>query len=210
MSEMGGLRKYMPTTFWTFMIGSVALAGIFPLAGFWSKDEILLGASENGFPLMLVVGLIGAFMTAAYMTRACYLIFAGEYRGHGHPHESPPSMAWPLRILAVPAVLAGLLNAPGIELFHGWVEFEVEGVPEFLHHHEFNPGLAACSLAVGRARHRRRRRLLLPRRAPNGSVPTRLPRTGLQGAGQQVLPRRPVPGASSGASSTRSPGPRTG
>ena len=148
MSEMGGLRKHMPTTFWTFMIGSVALAGIFPLAGFWSKDEILLGASENGFPLMLVVGLAGAFMTAAYMTRACYLIFAGEYRGHGHPHESPPSMAWPLRILAVPAVLAGLLNAPGIELFHGWVEFEVPGVEPFLHAHEFNAGLAVGSLAV--------------------------------------------------------------
>ncbi len=148
MSEMGGLRKHMPTTFWTFMVGSVALAGIFPLAGFWSKDEILLGASENGFPLMLIVGLAGAFMTAAYMTRACYLIFAGEYRGHGHPHESPPSMAWPLRILAVPAVLAGLLNAPGIELFHGWVEFEVPGVEPFLHAHEFNPVLAVGSLAV--------------------------------------------------------------
>jgi NADH-quinone oxidoreductase subunit L len=148
MSEMGGLRKHMPTTFWTFMVGSVALAGIFPLAGFWSKDEILLGASSNGFPIMLVVGLIGAFMTAAYMTRACYLIFAGEYRGHGHPHESPPSMAWPLRILAVPAVLAGLLNAPGIELFRKWVEFDVPGVPPFLHEHAFNPGLAIGSLAV--------------------------------------------------------------
>lgn len=151
MSEMGGMRKFMPTTFWTFMVGSVALAGIFPLAGFWSKDEILLGAFEDGYPLMLVVGLIGAFMTAAYMTRACYLIFAGEYRGHGHPHESPPSMAWPLRILAVPAVLAGLLNAPGIGLFHGWVEFEVEGVEPFLPFHEFNAGLAALSLAVALA-----------------------------------------------------------
>jgi NADH-quinone oxidoreductase subunit L len=148
MSEMGGLRKHMPTTFWTFIVGSVALAGIFPLAGFWSKDEILLGASKNGYPLMLAVGLIGAFMTAAYMTRACYLIFAGEYRGHGHPHESPPSMAWPLRILAVPAVLAGLLNAPGIELFHKWVEFEVPGVQPFLAEHDFNPGLAALSLGV--------------------------------------------------------------
>src|SRR5215211_6506698 len=56
MSEMGGMRKFMPTTYKTFMIGSVALAGIFPLAGFWSKDEILLGAHENGFPLMLIVG----------------------------------------------------------------------------------------------------------------------------------------------------------
>jgi len=148
MSEMGGMRKHMPTTFWTFMVGSAALAGIFPLAGFWSKDEILLGASSNGFPIMLVVGLIGAFMTAAYMTRACFLIFAGEYRGHGHPHESPPSMAWPLRILAVPAVLAGLLNAPGIAKFGEWVRFEVPGVPEFLEEHAFNPGLAVGSLAV--------------------------------------------------------------
>jgi len=142
------MRKFMPTTYKTFLIGSVALAGIFPLAGFWSKDEILLGATKNGFPLMFTVGLIGAFMTAAYMTRACYLIFAGEYRGHGHPHESPPSMAWPLRILAVPAVLAGLLNAPGIELFHKWVEFEVPGVPPFLAEHEFNPALAVISLAI--------------------------------------------------------------
>jgi NADH-quinone oxidoreductase subunit L len=148
MSEMGGLRKHMPTTFWTFIVGSVALAGIFPLAGFWSKDEILLGASKNGYPLMLVVGLVGAFMTAAYMTRACYLIFAGEYRGHGHPHESPPSMAWPLRILAVPAVLAGLLNAPGIGLFNKWVEFDVPGVAPFLHEHDFNPALAVLSVAV--------------------------------------------------------------
>ncbi|HEX3425823.1 MAG TPA: NADH-quinone oxidoreductase subunit L [Acidimicrobiales bacterium] len=148
MSEMGGLRKKMPTTFWTFIVGSVALAGIFPLAGFWSKDEILNGASSNGYPLMLIVGVIGAFMTAAYMTRACYLIFAGEYRGHGHPHESPPSMAWPLRILAVPAALAGLLNAPGIGLFHKWVDFEVPGVPPFLHEHSFNTPLAAFSLAI--------------------------------------------------------------
>jgi NADH-quinone oxidoreductase subunit L len=148
MSEMGGLRKHMPTTFWTFVLGSVALAGIFPLAGFWSKDEILNGASANGYPLMLVVGLVGAFMTAAYMTRACYLIFAGEYRGDGHPHESPPSMAWPLRILAVPAALAGLLNAPGIGLFHKWVEFDVPGVQPFLHEHAFNTPLAMTSLAI--------------------------------------------------------------
>ena len=148
MSEMGGLRKHMPTTYWTFIVGSLALAGIFPLAGFWSKDEILNGASHGHYPLMLVVGLIGAFMTAAYMTRACYLIFAGEYRGHGHPHESPPSMVWPLRILAVPAVLAGLLNAPGIELFNDWVAFEVAGTEHFLEHHEFNSGLAIGSLAI--------------------------------------------------------------
>ena len=86
--DMGGLRKYMPQTFWTFIIGTVALCGIFPLAGFWSKDEILVNAKENGFQLFLIVGLVGAFMTAAYMTRCVYLTFFGEYRGghHGEAH----------------------------------------------------------------------------------------------------------------------------
>src|SRR5581483_7203074 len=63
--DMGGLKKWMPQTHTTFVIGSLALAGIFPLAGFWSKDEILLGASKNGYPLFLAVGIVGAFMTAA-------------------------------------------------------------------------------------------------------------------------------------------------
>ena len=67
--DMGGLRKYMPITFWTFLIGSAALAGIAPLAGFWSKDEILATAGQGGFEVFAVVGLVGAFLTAAYMTR---------------------------------------------------------------------------------------------------------------------------------------------
>ena len=79
--DMGGLRKYMPQTFWTFVIASLALAGIFPFAGFWSKDEILVNAGHNGYTAFLVVGFVGAFMTAAYMTRCVYLTFFGEYRG---------------------------------------------------------------------------------------------------------------------------------
>src|SRR5689334_9548856 len=79
--DMGGLKKYMPKTFWTFVIGTAALAGIFPLAGFWSKDEILVNAGHNGYKAFLVIGIIGAFMTAAYMTRCVYLTFFGEYRG---------------------------------------------------------------------------------------------------------------------------------
>jgi len=79
--DMGGLKKYMPQTFWTFMIGTLALAGIFPLAGFWSKDEILVNAGHNGYQAFVIVGLVGAFMTAAYMTRCVYLTFFGEYRG---------------------------------------------------------------------------------------------------------------------------------
>ena len=149
MSDMGGLRKHMPTTFWTFIVGSLALAGIFPLAGFWSKDEILLGASRGGYPLFLVVGVIGAFMTAAYMTRACYLIFWGEYRGEGHPHEAPPSMAWPLRILAVGSIAAGWLSAFGFHGFPSWVSFDVEGVTrEVIHEYAFSVPLAAISLGV--------------------------------------------------------------
>jgi NADH-quinone oxidoreductase subunit L len=82
--DMGGLRKYMPQTFWTFVIGSLALAGIFPLAGFWSKDEILVNAGHNGYQAFVVIGAIGALMTAAYMTRCIYLTFFGEYRGGHH------------------------------------------------------------------------------------------------------------------------------
>lgn len=138
MFEMGGLRKVMPTTFRTFIIGSLALAGIFPLAGFFSKDEILLGASKNGFPIILVLGLIGAFMTACYMGRACFLTFWGEYRGDGHPHESPRSMTVPLVILSVLSVTAGWLNFPGVDKFTEWVPFRVPGVAFHPPHHEFN------------------------------------------------------------------------
>jgi len=151
-NDMGGLRKYMPTTFWTFMIGSLALAGIFPLAGFWSKDEILVNAGEADFKFFLVIGLIGAFLTAAYMTRCVYLTFFGEYRGHGHPHESPRAITVPLIVLAVMSVLAGLINAAplGIEKFTEWVEPGV-AFPE-LPHADFNYVLATLSVltaAVG-------------------------------------------------------------
>ncbi|HEX7096530.1 MAG TPA: NADH-quinone oxidoreductase subunit L [Acidimicrobiales bacterium] len=118
-ADMGGLKKYMPKTFWTFLVSSAALAGIFPLAGFWSKDEILAGTGGwpetdgNGtYYAMLVMGMVGAAMTAAYMTRVIYLTFFGEYRGHGHPHESGPRITVPLMILAALAVVAGFVNLP--------------------------------------------------------------------------------------------------
>ena len=123
MREMGGLRKYMPHTYKTFVISTLALAGVFPFAGFWSKDEILLGAyaGQDGagsflflgkYPLMLVFGCVVALLTAAYMTRVIWYTFWGEYRGHGHPHESPKVMTVPLWILAVMAVVAGAFNLP--------------------------------------------------------------------------------------------------
>jgi NADH-quinone oxidoreductase subunit L len=129
MSDMGGLRKSMPQTFWTFVIGSAALAGIIPLAGFWSKDEILAsidyaGSAESGFTVaqggaglatfVLWVAVIGAFVTAFYMTRAVWLTFFGEYKGDAHPHESPRLMTYPLIGLAVFSVVAGWINIPGV------------------------------------------------------------------------------------------------
>jgi NADH-quinone oxidoreductase subunit L len=148
MSEMGGLKDHMKTTYYTFVIGTLALAGIFPLAGFWSKDEILLGAFKNDYPFILILGLIGAGMTATYMGRAVFLTFHGRYRGHGHPHESPPSMAYPLIALAVPSVLIGLINAPGVEFFAHVVRFTIPGVEFEPPEHAFNLGLAGISLLV--------------------------------------------------------------
>lgn len=131
MRDMGGLRKKMPITFWTFVIGSLALAGIFPLAGFWSKDEILVSAGKNGYTAFLVVGLVGAFMTAAYMTRVVYLTFFGEYRGHEHPHESERAITIPLIVLGTLSVVAGLINAAplGLEKIKDWVQPQVAFPP---------------------------------------------------------------------------------
>ncbi len=148
--DMGGMRKYMPITHKTFIIGSLALAGIFPLAGFWSKDEILVGAKGNGFELFMVVGLIGGFMTAAYMTRCVYLTFYGEFRGHGHPHESPAPITGPLIVLAFMSVIAGFLNSP---LTDNWLGGLIENEMFFeagVAHHDFSvpDALIATVVAV--------------------------------------------------------------
>ena len=150
-TDMGGLKKYMPQTYKTFVIGTLALAGIFPLAGFWSKDEILANAGHNDYKLFLVIGLIGAFMTAAYMTRCVYLTFHGEYRGghephavphvdeaehdpadtaasvhedaHAHaPHESNRLLTGPLWVLSFFALFAGFLNFPHFSKFEKWFQ----------------------------------------------------------------------------------------
>ena len=91
--DMGGMKQFMPKTFWTFLICSLALAGLFPFAGFWSKDEILAGAAQLGgsgnYFWFGIVGTVGAAMTAAYMTRCIYLTFFGEFRGGAHePHAA--------------------------------------------------------------------------------------------------------------------------
>ncbi len=118
ISDMGGMAKAMPHTFWTFIIGSLALAG-FPLtAGFFSKDEILIAAdiwADAGFltgSLIYWVGLAAAFVTTFYMARACFLIFAGENRSHHPPHESGKLMVAPLMVLAVLSIASGYLFSP--------------------------------------------------------------------------------------------------
>lgn len=139
MSDMGGLRKYMPTTFWTFIIGSAALAGIFPLAGFWSKDEILATLDFEGYMLVMWIAVAGAFVTAFYMTRCVALTFFGDYKGDAHPHESPRIMTVPLIGLAIPSLLFGLVNIPGvswpgIQNFTTWLGVRVVGMGD--HHAE--------------------------------------------------------------------------
>jgi NADH-quinone oxidoreductase subunit L len=116
MSEMGGLRRDMPRTYWTFVAGSLALAGIIPLSGFWSKDEILATLGHEGYMGVMWIAIAGAFVTAFYMARTVALTFHGTYKGHGHPHESPAVMTTPLILLAIPTLLAGFLNIPGVKL----------------------------------------------------------------------------------------------
>ncbi len=130
MREMGGLKEKMPYTFWTFFISTLAIAGIPPLSGFFSKDEILWKAFSGGHPLLWVIGFAGAGMTAFYMFRQVFMVFFGESRADHHTqhhlHESPPVMTYPLIILAVGAVLAGFLGVPaalgGSNRFEQWLE----------------------------------------------------------------------------------------
>jgi NADH-quinone oxidoreductase subunit L len=110
--NMGGLRKKIPWTFWTMLCASVAIAGVPPFAGFYSKDAILLAADKHA-PWMYWVGVITAGMTAFYVFRAIFLAFFGQYRGKAHPHESPFVMVGPLVVLAALSLAGGkLFNVP--------------------------------------------------------------------------------------------------
>jgi NAD(P)H-quinone oxidoreductase subunit 5 len=175
MRLMGGLRKYMPVTAITFLIGCVAIAGIPPLAGFWSKDEIL-GQAFNTYPVLWAAGFITAGMTAFYMFRLYFLTFEGSFRGndkalqaqllsaagkgsgegseegHGHhaehPHESGWQMAMPLAVLAVPSVLIGLLGTPWHSRFAELLDpHEAAEMAERFSWNEFLP-LAGASVAI--------------------------------------------------------------
>ncbi len=151
MSDMGGLRKYTPVTFWTWIVGALALSGI-GLSGFWSKDEILGTLSHEGYEAVMWISVAGAFVTAFYMARATFLTFFGTYKGHGEPHESPRIMTVPLIILAVPSALVGIVNIPGLSLgrLRNYTEWlSVRLVPMGDHHPEaIDWGLAMIGLAA--------------------------------------------------------------
>lgn len=115
MRKMGGLKKAMPITFMTMLIASLAIAGIFPFAGFWSKDEILITAFEHNI-ILWIIGSIASIMTAFYMFRLMYLTFFKEFRGTDeqkhHLHESPSLITTPLIILAILSFIGGLISLP--------------------------------------------------------------------------------------------------
>lgn len=119
MRTMGGLGKKMKFSFFSFVIGAASLSGVFPLSGFWSKDQVLAAAGANGYNSFLIIGLIGSFLTAAYMTRAIYLTFFGSYKGRGEPKEHLWIMKFPIGVLSLASIGIGwtLLLHPG---FSSW------------------------------------------------------------------------------------------
>ena len=116
LRRMGGLKDKLPWTYWTMLAGALAIAGFPPLAGFFSKDEILAKAWETGHPVLWAMGAVAAAMTAFYMFRLMFLAFHGSFRGtdeqRHHLHESPPSMTVPLAVLAVLSVVGGFIGVP--------------------------------------------------------------------------------------------------
>ncbi len=116
--EMGGLRHRRPVAYVTMTVAALSLAGIFPLSGFWSKDEILVAVattahlSEAGRTLLYLLALATVFLTAFYMFRVIFLTFGGRYRGHAHEHPEPWSMTAPLLILLIPTIVSGFWGSP--------------------------------------------------------------------------------------------------
>ncbi|WP_417909051.1 NADH-quinone oxidoreductase subunit L [Candidatus Electronema sp. PJ] len=108
--KMGGLKQLMPKTYWSLLAACLAIAGVFPLSGFWSKDAILLAALQSGHWFTFLVGLITGGLTAFYMFRFFFLVFHGEARSHLHHVHEDPWMTWPIVALTVPTIFAGLLE----------------------------------------------------------------------------------------------------
>lgn len=143
MRFYGGLKKFMPITHFTMLMGCLAIAGIPPFSGFFSKDEILVHAFEAN-PVYYVLGLLGALMTAFYMFRLYAMTFMGEHRSdlsHHHPHESPKAMTVPLMVLAVLSVVGGLIGIPALFMHDGhklntFLAPIFEGSKQYLEKHE--------------------------------------------------------------------------
>jgi NADH-quinone oxidoreductase subunit L len=137
MRHMGGLRKKLPVTFITMLIGTLAIAGLPPFSGFFSKDEILAHVYEHD-KVMWVIGVFTAFLTAFYMFRMLFLTFFGTYRGTHHAeekiHESPKSMTIPLIVLAILSAVGGFIGIPEVLGGHHWLSQWLS--PVIMHHPE--------------------------------------------------------------------------
>jgi NADH-quinone oxidoreductase subunit L len=136
LRHMGGLRKAMPVTFITLLVASLAISGIPPFAGYFSKDAILIATYQHS-PWMFWVGVITAGMTAFYVFRALFLAFFGNYRGHHHPHESPLVMTVPLIVLAILSTVGGFFDVTK------WL------APMYRHPEGENISLVILSIAAG-------------------------------------------------------------
>jgi len=146
MRNMGGMRKTMPMTFWVYVVGALALGGIFPFAGFWSKDEILADAFREGYALVYWLLTAAAFLTAFYMGRQIWMVFFGQARHAAaeKAEESPRVITIPLVALAVLAALGGALNLPGLDTMTTWLEHTITSV----HPGEFMPSVAMISTGL--------------------------------------------------------------
>ena len=161
LMRMGGLRKFTPITHGTMLIAALAISGIFPFAGFFSKDEILWSAWAQGHPVIWLTGLVTAGMTAFYMFRLIFLAFYGPERfsadTHHHLHESPPTMTIPLIALAVLSTIGGLIGLPawlGTNRFEQFLEPSLEYTWHGEHaalSHNLEMGFAAISVLVAAA-----------------------------------------------------------
>ncbi len=157
MRKMGGLKKHMPITYWTFLLATLAISGIFPFAGFFSKDEILFASLVSGHLIFWGIATVAAFITAFYMFRAVFMTFHGESRvdPHVHPHESPPVMTVPLMALALLSVIGGFVGFPIIEGAHVFRNFLAPSITPLVHHAHypvwFEITMMAFSMAVAGA-----------------------------------------------------------
>lgn len=149
MRKMGGLKKYMPYTYATFTVATVAIAGIPPLSGFFSKDEIMMSAFQYS-PILWVLGALASLLTAFYMFRVLYLTFWKDFRGtqeqEHHLHESPKSMTIPLIVLAILALVGGVISLPfGLSWLNSYLE---PILPGLAHEEHMSIGYQALMMCI--------------------------------------------------------------